>query len=88
VGIHSDKITILLSRIATVHLNRSHFLVRFQLVRTDVSEELRASIIEAMKALSSSGTSVLTRDERRNIPENAILLSKCRENLKSYKISA
>jgi hypothetical protein len=64
------------------------------LVRTDVSEDLSASIIRVTKigevgklAVTSNRRtqrSVLTRATRRNIPEDAILHSRCRENLKSY----
>jgi hypothetical protein len=65
-------------------------LRRVALVRTDISEELRASFIRVTRigelgtTQSCSETSVLTRAKRRKIPEDAILYSHRRENLKSY----
>jgi hypothetical protein len=65
-------------------MSSSGVLRRVALVRTDVSEELSASIIVVvpnspilvtlmMEAISSSETSVLTRATRHNIPEDGIL---------------
>jgi hypothetical protein len=74
-------------------------LRRVALVRTYVSEELSASIISVTRigelgtslavtnnrsTLRRNTKSLLTRATRRNIPEDSILLSLRRENLKSY----
>jgi hypothetical protein len=64
-------------------------LQRVALVITDVSEELSASIIRVTR-IGELGTWAITSNRRtlRNIPENIILHSHRRENLKAYTILA
>jgi hypothetical protein len=73
-----------------VLLMKSGMLRRVALVRTDVSEELSTSIIGVTRIVELGMlaiTSVLTRAIRRNIPEDTILHSHHRENLKSYSVA-
>jgi hypothetical protein len=61
--------------------------VRRLLVTADIVPSSPILVTLMLKALRSAETSVLTRTTRRNIPEDTVLHSLLRENLKSYMIS-
>jgi hypothetical protein len=59
-------------------------LLIVRVVATNVVPSSPILVTLMMEALRSSETSVLTRAAWRNIAEEGLLFSHCRENLKSY----